>query len=116
MSPKGTILILDETEVLMRRARTVLREAGYRVTTRSGALHFVGAMLTSQPDLVLLTLSMPIRDGEAVVYISPPFMLTPFLAAWMMAFASAWIVPTQWSFSSIWPVSSQCGIPLMLPL
>src|ERR1051325_9082934 len=38
-------------------------------------------------------------------------MFTPFLAAWMMAFASAWIVATQWSFSIMCPTSLQCGMP-----
>src|SRR3954468_24479397 len=43
-------------------------------------------------------------------------MFTPFFAAWMMAFASAWMVATQWSFSIMWPTSVQWGMPRIDPL
>src|SRR3982751_5484965 len=43
-------------------------------------------------------------------------MFTPLRAAWMIAFASAWIVATQWLSSIMWPTSEQCGIPRIEPL
>src|SRR6266545_1295008 len=43
-------------------------------------------------------------------------MFTPFLAAWMIALASAWMVATQWPFSIMWPSSLQWGMPRIEPL
>jgi hypothetical protein len=45
-----------------------------------------------------------------------PSMATPFLAAWMIAFASACTVATQWPSSIMWPTSLQCGRPRIEPL
>src|SRR5512142_1669349 len=45
-----------------------------------------------------------------------PSMATPFFAAWMIAFASAWTVATQWPSSIMWPTSLQCGRPRIDPL
>jgi hypothetical protein len=45
-----------------------------------------------------------------------PSIRTPFLVAWLMAFASACTVRTQWPPSMRWLSSSQCGSPRMLPL
>ena len=45
-----------------------------------------------------------------------PSMATPFLAAWMMALASAWTVRTQWPSSIMCPASEQCGSPRIDPL
>src|SRR5512132_151238 len=45
-----------------------------------------------------------------------PSIATPFFAAWMMAFASAWTVATQWPSSIMWPTSLQCGSPRIDPL
>jgi hypothetical protein len=39
------------------------------------------------------------QQGLALVYIVAPSIRTPFFAAWMMAFASAWTVATQCPFS-----------------
>jgi len=56
------------------------------------------------------------QHGEAVVYIVAPSMPTPFLAAWMIALASAWTVRTQWPSSIMCPASLQWGSPRMDPL
>ena len=43
-------------------------------------------------------------------------MFTPLRAAWMIAFASAWIVATQWPSSIMCPTSVQWGMPRIEPL
>ena len=45
-----------------------------------------------------------------------PSMATPFFAAWMMAFASAWTVATQCPSSIMCPTSVQWGRPRIEPL
>ncbi len=56
------------------------------------------------------------QQGLAVVYSSAPSIETPFLAAWMMAFASACTVETQCPSSITQPTSEQCGSPRIEPL
>ena len=54
--------------------------------------------------------------GVTVTNISDSLILTPFLAAWTIAFASAWVVRTQWPSIISCPISSQCFRPFILPL
>jgi len=47
------------------------------------------------------------QHGLAVTYKVEPSIITPLRAACRIAFASAWMVATQWPFSIMWPTSLQ---------
>jgi diguanylate cyclase (GGDEF)-like protein len=65
MNKKPLILIVDD-ELFMREVfRTALEEAGFMVTTATDGEAALSSFLQLQPDLVLLDLIMPGKDGFA---------------------------------------------------
>ena len=62
-----TILIIDDSEVVLEAARSVLQRAGYRVITRNRPSGSITAILNEKPDVVLLDLNMPTLSGEAIL-------------------------------------------------
>jgi DNA-binding NtrC family response regulator len=61
-----TILVIDDSEVVLEMTRFTLERAGYRVLTRDRAQGSIVAILHEQPDLVLLDVNMPSMSGESV--------------------------------------------------
>jgi DNA-binding response OmpR family regulator len=61
------VLIIDDSEVVLEAARTVLQRAGYRVITRNRPSGSITAILNERPDVVLIDLNMPTLSGEAIL-------------------------------------------------
>ncbi|HKE29499.1 MAG TPA: response regulator, partial [Bryobacteraceae bacterium] len=63
---KGTILVVDDEEIVRKTARLCLQRNGYRVLTASNGLEAVEHFRSpgSHADLVLLDLTMPVMGGE----------------------------------------------------
>lgn len=64
-----TILVIDDSEIVLEMTRFTLESAGYRVLTRDRAQGSIVAILHEQPDLVLLDVNMPSMSGESIAEI-----------------------------------------------
>jgi len=62
------ISILDDEPEIRRMLADALEEAGYRVTTFARATEFEAALNRGAPDVCLVDLGLPDRDGLAVVH------------------------------------------------
>ncbi len=62
---RGTVLVVDDDEMIVALLTDVLKLAGYRVHTASGSAA-LGIAHDRQPDLILLDLMMPEMDGGEV--------------------------------------------------
>jgi CheY-like chemotaxis protein len=62
-----TILVVDDSDVVLNVTRTVLEAAGYRVLTHPGPSGCVAVILQEKPDLVLIDVNMPKLGGETIV-------------------------------------------------
>jgi CheY-like chemotaxis protein len=67
MSQPATILVVDDSEVVLNVTRTLLEAVGYRVLTHSGPAGCVAVILQEKPDLVLIDVNMPKLGGETIV-------------------------------------------------
>jgi DNA-binding NarL/FixJ family response regulator len=61
MAPK--IMVIDDSELVLKAVDARLRAQGFEVITRTEALGSSAAILTERPDLVLLDVKMPGLDG-----------------------------------------------------
>ena len=62
------ILVVDDEEINVKTLARVLHAAGYKhVTTTTDATEFIALYRQQHPDLILLDLHMPKRDGLAVL-------------------------------------------------
>lgn len=62
---KPTILVVDDSEIVLNMAREALEEAGYNVvtaTTAMGADKYIAS--EKKPDLVILDVMLPVLDGD----------------------------------------------------
>jgi CheY-like chemotaxis protein len=66
ISDKQTILIIDDSEIVLEVTKGALEAAGYRVLTRSRAAGSVALLLQENPDLVLLDVNMPTTSGDTL--------------------------------------------------
>lgn len=64
---KPTVLVVDDSEIVLAVARSLLEGAGYQVVTHGRATGCVSLILQLKPDLVLLDVNMPTLKGDAVV-------------------------------------------------
>lgn len=81
---KSEILVVDDDRLLLKTLSSLLEEAGYAVRTASNGAAAVAAVRERRPDLVLLDVMMPGRDGLAVcreLRASDPGLLIAFLTA-----------------------------------
>jgi two-component system chemotaxis response regulator CheY len=62
-----TILVVDDSEVVLTVTKTVLESVGYRVLTHTGPAGCVAVILQEKPDLVLIDVNMPKLGGETIV-------------------------------------------------
>lgn len=67
---KRTILIIDDSEVILEVCRAILEGAGYQVITHARATGSVALILQSKPALVLLDVNMPSIRGDMVARMS----------------------------------------------
>jgi two-component system cell cycle sensor histidine kinase/response regulator CckA len=65
----GTILVVDDEEIVRETAKVILERSGYRVLLASGGEEALSLFLSGRPEiaLVLLDLSMPGMDGRQVM-------------------------------------------------
>ena len=63
----ATILVVDDSEVVLAVTKSVLAAAGYRVLTHPGPTGCVAVILQEKPDLVLIDVNMPKLGGETIV-------------------------------------------------
>jgi diguanylate cyclase (GGDEF)-like protein len=60
------ILIIDDTELMVKLTTDILTEKGYEVVSASNGLDGIKMVMTEKPDLVLLDIVMPGIDGFEV--------------------------------------------------
>jgi two-component system OmpR family response regulator len=66
ISNKQTILIIDDSEIVLEVTKGALEAAGYRVITHSRAAGSVALWLQESPDLVLLDVNLPTISGDTL--------------------------------------------------
>lgn len=66
-APTGKILLVDDSEVVTQTVKTYLETYGHRVAIENSAFRAVVAALREQPDLIVLDIKMPGRDGGSVM-------------------------------------------------
>jgi DNA-binding NarL/FixJ family response regulator len=64
-----TVLVIDDSEVVLELVREALEAAGLKVQTRLGPQGSVNAVLREKPSLVLLDVNMPSLTGDAIAKI-----------------------------------------------
>jgi CheY-like chemotaxis protein len=62
----ATVLVVDDSEVVLEVARSVLEDAGYKVFTQSRANGSLNLIISEKPDLVLLDVNMPNLSGDVL--------------------------------------------------
>jgi CheY-like chemotaxis protein len=66
---RKTILIVDDSPIVLDMAGAALEAAGYKVVLRSRGEGTVAAVIQERPDLVLLDINMPRLSGETIAVI-----------------------------------------------
>ncbi len=61
-----TVLVVDDSDVILEVAKTALEAAGFRVLTHSRPSGCVALILQERPDLVLIDVNMPLMSGDTV--------------------------------------------------
>ena len=67
MTTKARILVVDDEPQILRFLRPSLSAAGYEVITAETAKAAIIAIATAAPELVILDLGLPDRDGKDVI-------------------------------------------------
>lgn len=62
----ATIIVVDDSEVVLAVCRAALQEAGYRVLTQSKAHGSLAQIIWERPALVLLDVNMPDLDSDVL--------------------------------------------------
>lgn len=61
--PKATILVAEDDQPLNDAYKIILEQAGYEVFTALNGKEALRALETTEPDIILLDLRMPVLDG-----------------------------------------------------
>jgi CheY-like chemotaxis protein len=64
LDPKATVLVIDDSQIVLDVVRSRLERRGYRVVTLDSPLGAARAMLRDKPDVVLMDLEMPALSGD----------------------------------------------------
>jgi two-component system, OmpR family, response regulator len=64
-----TVLVVDDSDVVLEVVKKNLERAGYRVITRNKPSGSVAAILRDKPDVVLLDVNMPTLAGDTIANI-----------------------------------------------
>ncbi len=67
MSYNLPILVVDDSELALEMAKDVLEECGYQALTTADPTSVVGILRSSQIEIVLLDMLMPVKDGLEVM-------------------------------------------------
>ena len=63
---KQKILIIDDEVPILEAVKTILDDMGYEVTTFSSSIEGESAALSSEFDLILIDMRMPVKNGAEV--------------------------------------------------
>ncbi len=66
---RKTILVVDDSPIVLEMAGSALESAGYKVVSRSRGEGTVAAVIQERPDLVLLDVNMPRLSGDTIAVI-----------------------------------------------
>jgi CheY-like chemotaxis protein len=72
-----TVLVVDDSAVVLELTKAALEKAGYRVVTRDRPAGSVAAILRDKPDIVLLDINMPSLSGDVIAKILVRAMKNP---------------------------------------
>jgi len=61
------IFVLDDEDVVVALFRSMLTKAGYQVVTHTKSETALEKIRNTQPDLMVLDLSMPVKDGYELI-------------------------------------------------
>lgn len=64
--PRGKILVIDDSELVLDITRDALEEEGYLVLTNSSWVEVNATIREHRPDMILLDLMMPSIKGESL--------------------------------------------------
>ena len=64
--PRGKILVIDDSELVLDITRDALEEEGYQVLTNSSWVEVNATIREHRPDMILLDLMMPSIKGESL--------------------------------------------------
>lgn len=64
-----TVLVVDDSDVVLELVKKTLENAGYNVITRNKPSGSVAAILRDKPDVVLLDVNMPTLSGDTIAKI-----------------------------------------------
>jgi DNA-binding response OmpR family regulator len=64
-----TVLVVDDSDIVLELVRKALEAAGYTVITRNKPSGSVAAILRDKPDIVLLDVNMPTLSGDTIAKI-----------------------------------------------
>lgn len=67
MTAKPKILLVDDDPRVVKIMRLVLRQEGYEVITASDGIEGLHATWAHEPDLILLDIKLPRKDGWEVL-------------------------------------------------
>ena len=63
MKPKGKIFLLDDEELIASMLARSLKKEGYQVHMETKTDDVINKIKASDPDIVILDIAMPDRDG-----------------------------------------------------
>jgi CheY-like chemotaxis protein len=61
--PPGSVLIIDDNEMNLDIASTILQEAGYTLFISDNALNGIDMAQAEKPDIILMDMHLPDKDG-----------------------------------------------------
>ncbi len=64
--PRGKILVIDDSELVLDITRDALEEEGYQILTNSSWVEVNATIREHRPDMILLDLMMPSIKGESL--------------------------------------------------
>ena len=65
-TPKGKILVIDDSELVLEITRDALEDVGYEILTNSSWVEVNSTIREHRPDMILLDLMMPSIKGESL--------------------------------------------------
>lgn len=64
-----TVLVIDDSTIILESTRAILEEAGYRVLTHAESIGTAVIVRREKPDAVLLDVSMPAMPGDQLAQV-----------------------------------------------